>query len=131
MKSKPIKFGFKLWSVCGHDGYPYHMERYTGKSEEKFVFGFGGDVVQKMINTVIEIDEGNLKKSEVFFDNYFTGYDLMKNLASRDIFVTGTVRANRTKEESKKIGVGVSVCLSVFIYITTSVLLETLLLIIL
>ena len=67
MKSKPIKFGFKLWSLCGHDGYPYHMEIYTGKSEEKFVFGLGGDVVQKMINTVIEIDEGNLKKSAGIF----------------------------------------------------------------
>ena len=36
IKSKPIKFGYKIWALCGEDGYPYHLEIYCGKSERKF-----------------------------------------------------------------------------------------------
>ena len=28
---KPIRFGYKIWSLCGEDGYPYHLKIYTGK----------------------------------------------------------------------------------------------------
>ena len=30
MKSKPIKFGYKLWALCANDGYPYHLDIYCG-----------------------------------------------------------------------------------------------------
>ena len=29
-----IKFGYKIWSFCGNEGYPYHVDIYCGKSEE-------------------------------------------------------------------------------------------------
>ena len=33
IKSKPIKFGHKIWSLCGNDGYSYHLDIYCGKSK--------------------------------------------------------------------------------------------------
>ena len=102
MKSKPIKFGFKLWVLCGADGYPYHLSIYQGKTDTKFTYGLGGDVILQMINIVARLQDGNLAESEFFFDNYFTGYDLMKHLADRKIMATGTVRSNRTKGATEK-----------------------------
>ena len=96
MQSKPIKFGFKLWALCGVDGYPYHLSIYCGKSDKQFRFGSGGDVTLSMINIVDEMSDGNLAESEFFFDNLFTSYNLMKHLADRKIMATGTVRSNRT-----------------------------------
>ncbi|KRZ92971.1 PiggyBac transposable element-derived protein 3 [Trichinella sp. T8] len=31
LKGKPIRFGYKVWMLCGNDGYPYHMTIYQGK----------------------------------------------------------------------------------------------------
>ena len=28
---KAIRFGYKLWSLCGNDGFPYQLNIYTGK----------------------------------------------------------------------------------------------------
>ena len=28
IKGKPIRFGYKIWCLCGSDGYPYHMQIY-------------------------------------------------------------------------------------------------------
>ena len=28
IKEKPIRFGYKIWCLCGSDGYPYHMQIY-------------------------------------------------------------------------------------------------------
>ena len=54
MKNKPIKFGYKLWTLCGADGYPYHQSIYCGKSAEKqFQFGLGGDTI---IETICQME---------------------------------------------------------------------------
>lgn len=37
---------------------------------------------------------------EIFFDNFFTSYDLMKDLASRNFKAIGTIRENRCKNSS-------------------------------
>lgn len=31
IQSKPIRFGYKLWSLCSSDGYCYKFSVYTGK----------------------------------------------------------------------------------------------------
>ena len=33
MRGKPICFGFKIWCLCGSDGYPYNMKTYQGKEK--------------------------------------------------------------------------------------------------
>lgn len=51
----------------------------------------GSYVVNKMLTAVTEVDN-----HVVFFDNYFTSYQLMSELSGRNIRVCGTVRENRT-----------------------------------
>lgn len=29
--AKPIRFGYKLWAMCGDDGYCYNFSLYCGK----------------------------------------------------------------------------------------------------
>ena len=31
IRSKPIRFGYNSWCLCGSDGYPYHFTIYSGK----------------------------------------------------------------------------------------------------
>ena len=39
IRGKPIRFGPKIWCMCGNDGYPYHMKIYQGtKSPESITW---------------------------------------------------------------------------------------------
>ena len=92
MKSKLIKFGYKLWALRGVDGYPYHLDIYCGKSEEAHgKYGLGGNVVLSMVELANAFGE---KDSEFFFDNYFSSNELLVQLTERKICATGTVKAN-------------------------------------
>ena len=42
-----------------------------------------------------------ITKHEVYFDNFFTLYNLLKSLAEQNIKATGTVRENRTNGATK------------------------------
>ena len=90
IKGKPVKFGYKIWMLCSSDGYPYNFEIYCGK-EAKRVTPLGSHVVQTLLSPV-----SNKKQHIVFFDNFFTSYELMKSLANQNIRACGTVRENRT-----------------------------------
>ena len=41
-------------------------------------------------------------KHELFFDNFFTSYNLLENLADQNVKAIGTVRENRTLGATKK-----------------------------
>ncbi|OAF63895.1 hypothetical protein A3Q56_08401 [Intoshia linei] len=32
IKSKPIRYGYKIWCLCGNDGYPYNLSINQGKN---------------------------------------------------------------------------------------------------
>lgn len=94
IRGKPIRFGFKQWAMCcGESGYCYNAEVYEGKSNssvEKDTNGLGMSVI---LNNISVID--NPEEHCFYFDNFFTSFDLMKNLKDRNISATGTVRYNR------------------------------------
>ena len=94
IRGKPIRFGFKLWSLCGRDGYPYHPRIYKGKETTQQALPLRNRVVNTMTD-VIKISS-HVAKHELYFDNFFTSHQLMKSLASESIRATGTVRENRT-----------------------------------
>jgi DNA excision repair protein ERCC-6 len=93
IKGKPIRFGYKLWCLCGSDGFPYHLEIYTGRKAAS-----DGPLGTRVINTMIDVVKCHscVKDHEFFFDNFFTSYDLLSDLSQQDIRATGTVRENRT-----------------------------------
>lgn len=92
IRGKPIRFGYKLWALCSSDGYPYHLEIYTGKSEER-VAPLGESVVMKLANLV-----ENPNEKELYFDNFFTSYSTLDRLAELGMRATGTIRSNRTNK---------------------------------
>ena len=52
IKGKPIRFGFKIWSLCGSNGYPYHLKIYQGKEKGRSQSPLGTRVVNSMVNIV-------------------------------------------------------------------------------
>jgi Transposase IS4 len=92
---KPIKFGFKSWTLASSSGYVYGFEIYSGKGSNTAEnnLGMGGNVV---INLLKIIDD--LPNHSIFFDNLFTSIPLLVYLREKNIFATGTLRENRLKD---------------------------------
>ena len=95
MRGKPIRFGFKQWALCcSKTGYCYQMQVYEGKSletgSEWAVTGLGASVVLQMVS-ILETPSVH----KIYFDNFFTGFALMKHLQDINVRATGTVRFNR------------------------------------
>lgn len=90
LKSKPKKWGFKIWVQASTSGYVHCFEMYQGASNSKRTeFGPIGDTV---VNLCYIIHEKNHK---LFMDNLFTSVPLLRKLRSFNIYVLGTLRINR------------------------------------
>ena len=66
IKGKPIRFGYKIWCLCGNDGFPYHFQIYTGKGEERPTQPLGSRVVNTMVDVVEE--NSDVTRHKLFFD---------------------------------------------------------------
>ncbi|GFY50058.1 piggyBac transposable element-derived protein 4 [Trichonephila inaurata madagascariensis] len=84
MPKKPIKRGYKVWMRCDSSGFACEFQIYTGKTEVER--NLGERVEQKIIRQ---------KPHVLFFDNYFTTYDLLKHLETQNITACGTVNMSR------------------------------------
>ncbi|XP_022182789.1 piggyBac transposable element-derived protein 3-like [Myzus persicae] len=94
MRGKPHPWGIKFFLMCGSSGTVYDFIMFQGSSTEldpvvQNLFGQGGAVVMQFIERL----ERN--RHYVYFDNYFTSYNLLSVLADRYIYAAGTVRVNR------------------------------------
>ena len=91
MPKKPIKRGFKIWMMAdSSSGYVAKYQVYEGKSPDGTVeVGLGGKVVLKMSENL----QG--RYHHLFFDNFFTGIDLMLTLLKQGTFASGTIRVDR------------------------------------
>lgn len=88
MPKKPIKWGYKVWCLADAiTGYIIAFFIYTGQETSKFATTLGERVVMSLAT---KIKSGSI----VSFDNFFTSFSLLKNLASKNIFACGTVRSN-------------------------------------
>ena len=86
---KPIKRRIKVW-VLGDstNGYFSRFDVYTGKGEER-VEGPGAHVVKKLTQDLKQ------KNHHVFFDIFFTSYQLLADLEEDRIYGCGTARNDR------------------------------------
>ncbi|KAF0308538.1 PiggyBac transposable element-derived protein 2 [Amphibalanus amphitrite] len=110
MRGKPVRFGYKLWALCGADGFCHKFDLYCGKEVRPELQGkpLGSRVVLDMIGAV-----ENPQSHSLFFDNFFTSRSLLSELRARGMQATGTVRENRmekcplkTQKELAKEGCG-------------------------
>ena len=90
MPKKPIKRGFKIWMVADSDsGYVMKYSVYEGKTGNRVEKGLGGKVVMALTEKM------HHRYHHVYFDNFFTGIDLLLNLIRSGTYGCGTMRADR------------------------------------
>lgn len=112
VKNKPNPVGIKNFVICGKSGKAHDFELYQGKgtgiSEEHKSFGLGASVVLRLAENI-----PRFSNYKVCFDNYFTGFPLIRELQKHGILSLGVIKANRmqgcimkSKNELKKEGRG-------------------------
>ena len=52
IKAKPIRFGFKIWCICGSNGYPYNMKIYQRKEKKLQDQPLGSRVINNMVDAI-------------------------------------------------------------------------------
>ena len=88
---KPIKRGYKIWSLCdATTGYLFHCKIYLGKEELSNNESLLGERV------IFDLIGGrNFEGRHLYFDNFFTSLSLLEKLRRRRINATGTIRPGR------------------------------------
>ena len=92
IKSKPVKFGIKLWVLADSlNGYTCDFEVYIGKNtaHPPSANGLGYDVVMRLVTPLLN------KGYHLFFDNFYTSPKLIKDLFEQQTPSCGTVAENR------------------------------------
>ena len=93
IKGKPICFGYKIWCLRGSDSYPYHIQIYQGKQSKANNQPLGTRVINNMVSIISSIS--NVLYHQLYFDNFFSSYHLMNELAEKSMRATGTIQENR------------------------------------
>ena len=91
IRGKPIRFGFKVWSLNTPLRYCIQMDPYQGAAVTDSQLGLGGSVVAKLTDCLPPAED----KYTLYFDNFFTSLNLLQFLSTENMQATGTVRANR------------------------------------
>ena len=95
IQGKPIRYGFKFWSMNTSTGYLISTEPYQGKGTalSHTEYGLGGSVVLTFADKLTAAYPGRC--FSFFIDNFFTGLPLVKEMTKVGYGCTGTVRSNR------------------------------------
>ena len=114
IRGKPIRFGFKMFSLASPTGYLHHVEPYCGADTQltETSLGLGGNVVLSLAQAC-DVPIG----SRLYFDNWFTSLPLLDRLKAKGVGGTGTIRAEKcenapllSKSELEKLGRGAMSC---------------------
>ncbi len=94
IKGKPTPWGVKIYFLCGKSGLAYDFLIYQGATTElsersKKVLGHEASVVTHLCQRI------QTPNHKIFFDNYFTTYNLLEILAEKKIHAAGTARLSR------------------------------------
>uniref|UniRef100_A0A667X9S4 PiggyBac transposable element-derived protein domain-containing protein n=1 Tax=Myripristis murdjan TaxID=586833 RepID=A0A667X9S4_9TELE len=95
IKGKPIRFGYKVWSLASSSGYMYHMEPYCGSHTLLPETGLGqGPSVIIGLAEKAQVPQG----CKFIHDNLFTTLSLMDEMTKRGYGSSGTMRQNRLSD---------------------------------
>lgn len=99
IKGKPIRFGYKVWCLNTYSGYLLNFDVYQGKSKDDDIFDKSfGKAAAPMVRMLDELGPKKLFPYHIYFDNLFTGMNLLVYLRECNYHGTGTVRANRVPD---------------------------------
>ena len=98
LKDKPIRFGYKVWSLNAPNGYLVNFEIYQGKSVRsnniyESEVGICSAPLARFIDELPE--QVKALPHRFYFDNLFPSYKLLNHLSSKGYRGTGTIRENR------------------------------------
>ncbi|XP_030767353.1 piggyBac transposable element-derived protein 3-like [Sitophilus oryzae] len=97
IRGKPIRFGYKMWALNTTSGYLVNCELYQGKNSlrhEVYEKDFG-KAAAPFVSMLDKLKGEKERPYELYFDNLFTGLNLLEHLKERGYQGTGTVRENR------------------------------------
>lgn len=112
MRGKPCPWGIKVFLLCGEIGIIYDLLLYQGSTTEinsvnLRQFGLGASIVLHLTKNV----EKNMHF--IYFDNFFSTFQLFEILQKKQIYAAGTIRSNRfmnppflTDKQMEKLGRG-------------------------
>ncbi|KAM3625846.1 uncharacterized protein V6R79_018497 [Siganus canaliculatus] len=94
IKGKPHPWGVKIYFLCGKSGMAYDFMLHQGTTmelsqQQRKQLGLGAGLVYHLSQRITEANH------KLYFDNYFTTYNLLELLAERKIHAAGTVRVSR------------------------------------
>lgn len=94
IKGKPEPWGVKVYFLCGKSGLAYDFLIYQGATTElskqsKKILGHGAAVVTHLSQRI------QTPNHKLFFDNFFTTYNVLELLAEKKIHAAGTARVGR------------------------------------
>jgi hypothetical protein len=88
MPKKPIRIGFKAWTIATPDGYVFRSQLYHGSDEREH--GLGARVVLDLIDGFDRAPTAEQKPWRlVVMDSYYTGVPLAKTLFDRGMLMVG------------------------------------------
>ncbi|MEL7307968.1 MAG: hypothetical protein AAGK05_08885, partial [Pseudomonadota bacterium] len=97
--NKPIRFGYKCWSLNSSNGYLLSFEVYQGKSvssdRQQYEKCFGKSTAPLFSFLDLLPDNKRLLPYLIYFDNLFTSLKTLVELSNRGYGGTGTWRENR------------------------------------
>jgi hypothetical protein len=93
MRGKPNPWGVKVFMLCGKSGMVYDFIIYQGNDTEIKTaytkFGLGASVVLHLSDRISN------NNHFLYFDNFFSTFNLFEALKAKGIHAAGTVRVNR------------------------------------
>ena len=90
MPMKPVKRGIKVWLLAdSSNGYISNFQVYTRKRGDNIQKGLGANVVKTLTKPYVNTYQ------HVYFDNFFTGVDLLCDLEASGLYGCSTIRSYR------------------------------------
>lgn len=98
IRGKPIRFGYKVWSLNTVQGYLVNFDIYQGKSpqEDHKICNAFGKAASPLVHMIEELsNNAKCLPLNFFFDNLFTSLNLLGYMRQKGYGATGTIRENR------------------------------------
>lgn len=102
IRGKPIRFGYKIWSLNTKDGYLVNFELYQGKGPKANTDydKLFGKCASPLLVLLDEMPDAKKKlRYKLYMDNLFSGPALFSFLKFRGYSAIGTIRENRIPKE--------------------------------
>ncbi|KAB0805367.1 hypothetical protein PPYR_02337, partial [Photinus pyralis] len=98
IRGKPIRFGYKVWSINTKTGYLVNFMIYPGadskiSTDHEAAFGKAAAPFPMMLNDLC--DQKKILPYFLYFDNLFTSFSLLHYFKQLGYSATGTIRDNR------------------------------------